>query len=152
MGKKGAPVTITKNDFIQHKSLPFAKFKLRDYFKPLCKIIPDLSKKGYSLEIIDQPGFLQKGLVCVYVIDGKILRIESSLTNFKDRISASGYYALECVLAIGLVATVFAYFPQLPRYQVFDKEYSDFYSPSRTGEEEALEQLLTQEKTRPLAN
>ena len=77
---------------IEKVDLYLENFQYRDYFSFLCKLRPN--QKDEKLEVIDETDAddfnvdKRSGLVYLFVLDGKILKVGSTITPFVKRVQS----------------------------------------------------------------
>ncbi len=60
----------------------------RDYFNKLCTIKPDIENEKIEIENIKDEDNNRKGLVYLFVINGNVVKIGSTITTFKKRVQS----------------------------------------------------------------
>jgi hypothetical protein len=140
-----------------NNELDYDNFQYKEHFIHLCNLIPNNEKEKLEISPINESLFKNKGLVYVFVINGKIFKIGHTITSISERVqsyncgkveyringtnSTTNYFVLQSFLKINLEVLVYAFFPNQPTYDVFGKQYKDSYPPSKTAEKIILTSL-----------
>ena len=106
------------------------------------------------------------GLVYVFVIDGKIFKIGQSINNIKDRLqsyncgkfeyrlkgtcSTTNFFVLQSLLKINEPVYVYAYFPEQPEYEVFNKKFKNNRPPLKTAENLIIQDFIDRYDKKPI--
>ncbi len=128
----------------------YSDFEYKKDFSLICKLIPNMDKERLDIEILDKSKCDKEGFVYVFVINEKIFKIGQSTTNIIKRIqsyncgkaqyrkngtcSTTNYFVLQSLLNLNLEVFVYAFFPQKPRYEIFEQVFEDSYPPSKKAE------------------
>jgi hypothetical protein len=146
--------------------ISFSKFDFKKYFSHLCDLIPDKKNENLEIKVVDKNNIQKKGLVYVFVIEGKIFKIGHTINNIIDRVqsyncgkteyrmagtcSTTNYFVLQSLLNINKIVKVYAYFPNLPKYKVFGKKFQDNFPVYKRAEKEILKFLMDKYKKIPI--
>ncbi|MCL4374214.1 MAG: GIY-YIG nuclease family protein [Candidatus Marsarchaeota archaeon] len=124
MNKNDRPI----NESDVEKQIRFNDFCYKDKFRFICRLAPNILKE--RIDIIDEVDSLtdKPDLVYALVINGRIIKIGSSTTSFKDRVSSyncgkkayrqngtcstTNYVVLQSILNINKNVDVYAFFPE----------------------------------------
>ena len=162
MRKKNKNITPLKLQDLQNEFF-YKDFEYKNYFEHLCNLIPN---RGEEKIEIGNSNFSKEGLVYVFVIEEKILKIGQTITNIKGRIqsyncgkteyriagtnSTTNYFILQSILKINKKVKVYAFFPDMPKFSIFGKEYQSSYPPAKVAENKILEDFIKKHKKKPV--
>ena len=151
---------MNKNDTILNAEdiegqMPLNTFKYREHFSFLCNIVPDVANE--KLNISNATKLInKKGVLYLFVIDGKLIKVGSSTVSFKDRLSSyncgkkayrengtcstTNYLVLQSFLNINKVVEVYVFFPEEVAMDVWGE--SEMVSlPAKRFEKRVLTEL-----------
>ncbi len=164
--KKNRNIVILKDVNDLEKEVSYSDFEYKTYFKHLCNLIPNNELEKLEIEQVDKENFKKAGLVYVFVVDGKILKIGHSITAISKRVqsyncgkteyrisgtnSTTNYFILQSLLKINKIVNVYAFFPEQPKYILFGKEYQDSFPTSKRAENEILNDFIKKHKKKPI--
>ena len=137
----------------------YKNFKYKKYFEHLCNLIPNTDKEKLEMEEIGNNNFEKKGLVYVFVIENKILKIGQTIRNIKERVQSynSGKYRnsgitnsfiLKSILKINKKVEVYALFPDAIKFEIFGEKYS--HPPVREVENKILKDFKNSHEKLPI--
>lgn len=163
---KNKNIKILKSIEDLKNEISFSKFEYREYFSHLCNLKPDKKNEKLDVEIIDNINIQKEGLVYVFVIQDKIFKIGHTINNIIDRVqsyncgkteyriagtcSTANYFVLQSLLNINKTVKVYAYFPELPKYEVFGKKFQDSFPVPKRAEKEILKYLMEKYNKLPI--
>jgi hypothetical protein len=162
--KMGYNIFMNKNDMILNaqdieNQMPLSTFKYRKHFSFLCNIVPDIANE--KLNITNPTSLInKKGVLYLFVIDGKLIKVGSSTVSFKDRLasyncgkksyrengtcSTTNYLVLQSFLSINKIVEVYAFFPEEIAIDVWGE--SEIVSlPAKRFEKRVLTELKEDE-------
>jgi len=164
--KKNRNIILLKTIQELENELDYVNFEHKKYFQHLCNLIPNKDLEKLDIEIIDTKNFKKRGLVYVFVIEGKIFKIGHTITAISDRVqsyncgkteyriagtcSTANYFVLQSLLSINKNIEVYTYFPELPKYEIFGIEYQDSFPIPKRAEKEILKEFKAQYKKLPI--
>ncbi len=106
--------------------IDYKDFEYKEYFNLLCELVPNNSLEKLEINAIDEKNMKNKGLVYVFVIQGKIFKIGHSITPITKRVqsyncgkveyrkngtcSTTNYFVLQSLLKINKIVQVYAFF------------------------------------------
>lgn len=153
-------ISLLKNE------IAFSDFEYKNYFKILCKLIPNNKLEKLEIEIIDKENINKGGLVYIFVIDNKIFKIGHTITSIIKRVqsyncgkveyringtnSTTNYFVLQSLLKINKKVEVYAFFPNQPTYEIFGKKYKDSFPPSKRAENVILNDFIKKHNKKPI--
>jgi len=154
-----------KIDDLQNE-ISYQDFDYKDYFFHICDLIPDQINEKLKIETINKNNIKKEGLVYVFVIENKIFKIGHTINSIIKRIqsyncgriehringtnSTTNYFVLQSFLKINQKINVYAFFPENPRYTLFNINYQDGRPPSKTAENKILQDFITKYKKKPI--
>lgn len=120
-------------------SFPLDNFKFKEHFIKIATIMPDASIEALLVKnIIDERYTKETSLVYLFVIDGNVVKVGSTTTTMKDRISSyncgkkayrksgtcstTNYLVLQSFLLIGKDIDIFAYYTGKIKTSIFGIE------------------------------
>ena len=151
---------MNKNDTILEAQdiegqMPFDTFEYKGKFSFLCDIVPDVANEKLVIKNATEQ-INKKGVLYLFVIDGKLLKVGSSTVSFKDRLasyncgkkayrengtcSTTNYLVLQSFLSINKVVQVYAFFPEEIKIDVWG-EIEDVSLPAKRFEKRVLTEL-----------
>ncbi|MFH1769174.1 MAG: GIY-YIG nuclease family protein [Parcubacteria group bacterium] len=136
--------------------LNYEEFEHKDKFVFLCNLIPDVDRERLLIEDEDPNYINKKGLVYLFVFNRKLIKVGSTITTFKDRVtsyncgrrqyrengtcSTTNYFVLQTLLRWNRPIQIYAYFPPEIEIDVFgEKELMP--SPTKVIEKRILTEL-----------
>lgn len=156
MNKNDKPISNVDGSF------SLEEFDFVDRFVKISTLKPLISKEKIEADIIyDKRYSSRRGIVYVFVIDGKVVKIGSSTTSMKARIqsyncgkqayrdsgtcSTTNYFVLQSFLKINKPIDVYGFFPESIVVDVFgvDEEVS---IPPKIYEKNILKHLKEEDK------
>ena len=163
---KNRNIRIIKNFNELEEEINFNEFDKKEHFIHICDLIPNKTLERLDMEIIDQEKCNIGGLVYIFVINGKIFKIGQSITNIKKRIqsyncgkieyrisgtnSTTNYFVLQSLLSINQQVNVYAFFPDLPEYEIFGKHYKDSWQVSKRAENIIINEFIQKYNKKPI--
>lgn len=115
--------------------ISYRQFEFREHFSHLCNLQPDIENERLLVKPVNHKLFEEKGLVYVFCIDNKILKIGNTISEISKRIqsyncgrqafrdngtcSTTNYFILQSLLRINKIVKVYAYFPEIKKYDIF---------------------------------
>ena len=137
-----------------------------EYFDYLCNLIPNIEKERIEIESIDNEKIEEEGLVYIFTIEDKILKIGHTTTSIKKRIqsyncgrkkhrekgtcSTTNYFILQSILNINKTVKVHAFFPEKPTFNLFGKHYQKSSSPAKEAEKQIIKDFMTKFNKKPI--
>lgn len=116
----------------------FSKFEFKDEFEYLCDLVPEVARERLVIENAEADLIKKRGVLYLFVLDGKVIKIGSATTSFKDRVasyncgkqayrnngtcSTTNYFVLQSLLKINKRTQVYAYFPESIEMLVFGEK------------------------------
>ena len=144
----------------------YDNFKYKKYFSLICELLPNIEKEKLEIKIIDEIKCKEKGLVYVFVIEGKIFKIGQSVSNIKARIqsyncgkteyringtnSTTNYFVLQSFLKLNKIILVYAFFPPKPQYRLFGQNFEDSYPPCKKAENIIIKDFIKNYGKKPI--
>lgn len=135
MKKNKNIVPLVLNDLAGE--VEYSKFEYKNFFIHSCNLIPEKEKERIRIKIIDEIIFKKKGVVYLFIVNGKVLKIGQTTTTIKKRIqsyncgkveyringtnSTTNYFILQSILKINKTVEVYTYQPDKPEINVFGK-------------------------------
>ncbi len=138
---------IIKNMNELKNEIKYTKFTYKDDFKHICYLVPNDKEECLDFISKDDKLINERGLVYIFVLDGKIFKIGHSIRSIRDRVrnyngaKASGstnYFVLQSLLKLGKTTKVYAYFPKKLKYKIFNKEGTDSFPSVKVLEKNIL--------------
>ena len=146
--------------------IPYCKFDLKKHFRHLCNLKPDVKNERLLVEPVDAKRFNERGLVYVFCVNGKILKIGHTITDINKRIqsyncgkkafrdsgtcSTTNYFILQSLLNINRTVKVYAYFPDLVKYNIFGKSGAERFPSPKAVEKEVIRRFELQHDQIPI--
>lgn len=134
--------------------VPYSQFEFKKHFCHLCNLRPDIASERLLVDAVDAGKFDERGLVYVFCIAGKILKIGNTITTISARVqsyncgkqafrnngtcSTTNYFILQSLLNINTVVKVYAYFPKMVKYNIFGKSGAERFPSPKAVEKEVL--------------
>lgn len=137
------------------QEIAYDKFSYKDNFFYLCDLKPQ--NKDEKLVIINTQNankLEQEGVVYIFVINKKIVKIGSSISSIKGRInsyntgkrqyrmhgtnSTTNYFILQSILNINKNVKLYAYFPKQQEYEIFGEQGQSSFPPPKMVEKKIL--------------
>ena len=103
--------------------LNFDAFKHREKFSFLCDLVPEKDKERLVIKNADSDLAEKRGVLYVFVLDNKLIKIGSTTTSFKDRVqsyncgkkayrksgtcSTTNFFVLQSLLNINKIVKVY---------------------------------------------
>ena len=75
-------------DTVINKSVSFKDFKYKNKFKKIAVLIPNLNKEKLDIEYCNINYKNEKGMVYLFVVNGVLLKIGSTITTLSKRIQS----------------------------------------------------------------
>lgn len=156
------PLTVSdlKNEIL------YSDFEYKENFIHLCDLIPIQSKEMVEIEIIDKENYDKEGLIYVFVIDGRILKIGQSIGNIKSRIqsyncgkteyrisgtaSTTNYFILQSFLKINQKINVYVYFPKKPEIDIFGEKIRTTRPVTKVVENKIIKDFIKKHGKKPI--
>ena len=168
MAKKNRNILIIKKPDELVGEIDYSRFLYKDYFEFLCSIIPNKEQERLDVGESGTKRIDTKGLVYIFVIEGKIFKIGQSINSIKDRIqsyncgkrdyrivgtnSTTNYFVLQSLLEINRPVQVYAYFIDKKRYEIFGEVGEDTFPSTKIVERKILKDFLEKYGKKPIAN
>ena len=154
----------TKEDL--NDEISYDDFEFKTYFKLLCHLKANNQLERLDIEVVDKANFSREGLVYVFVIANKIFKIGHTIGTIKDRIqsyncgkqeyrisgtcSTTNYFVLQSFLKIGENVDVYAFFPDIPEYELFGKKYKDSFPIPKRAENQIICEFMKNHNKKPI--
>jgi hypothetical protein len=159
-------MSLLKSSDDLKNEISYEDFEHKKHFIHLCNLIPNKERERFEIVTIDTDNITKRGLVYVFVIEGKIFKIGHSIKDIKKRVqsyncgkmeyringtnSVTNYFVLQSLLNINKVIKVYAFFPQLPSYTIFGKIYHSNLPSSRQAEKLILRNFIAAHNRMPI--
>jgi hypothetical protein len=146
--------------------ISYEDFEYKQYFIHLCNLVPNKERERFEITTIDSEKIRRKGLVYVFVIEGKIFKVGQSIKDIRMRVqsyncgkmeyrisgtnSTTNYFVLQSLLNINKIIKVYAFFPELPSYRIFGKIYHNNMPSSRQAEKVILRNFMEKHSRMPI--
>lgn len=164
--KKNRNIVLLKSIDDLQNEISYQDFDYKDYFFHICDLIPDQTNERLKIETINKDNINKEGLVYVFVINDKIFKIGHTINSIKKRVSSyncgktehrisgtnstTNYFVLQSFLKINQKINVYAFFPENPKYILFNIDYQDGRPPSKTAENKILQDFIIKHKKKPI--
>ena len=136
----------------------YQNFEFKPHFVRLGALRPEAAKERLVLTPAAKAKIDRRGMVYVLCINGKILKIGCTITDFAARVqsyncgkkafrasgtcSTTNYFILQSILNINRAVTVYAYFPKLMKYDIFGKRGEEPFPSPKAVEKEILRRFI----------
>lgn len=137
--------------------IDYGNFEHKDKFSFLCDLVPDRKKERLVIENADINKINKIGVLYVFVLNNKLLKVGSSTTSFKDRVqsyncgkekyrrkhgtcSTTNYFVLQTILRWNKSIKVYAFFPEEIEMDIWGKKEM-ISSPAKRFEKIILTEL-----------
>jgi len=140
----------------------FDDFKYKYMFSFLCDVIPDRKNERLLIKNEDARKVARPGVLYVFVVDNKLIKVGSSTTSFRERVqsyncgkekyrrkhgtcSTTNYLALQTFLRWNQPVKVYAFFPkEIEIYVLGEKQ--KIATPAKNFEKKILTELKEEGK------
>lgn len=163
---KNRNIRIIKSFEELQNEIDYVDFNKKDYFEHICDLIPNKNLERLDIKILDDEKCKIGGLVYVFVVNGKIFKIGQSICNIVKRVqsyncgkieyrisgtnSTTNYFVLQSLLSINLPVEVYAFFSDLPEYDLFGKHYKDSWQVSKRAENIIINEFIEKHNKKPI--
>ncbi|MFA5382684.1 MAG: GIY-YIG nuclease family protein [Candidatus Micrarchaeia archaeon] len=164
--KKNRNIVLLKKIEELKNEIDYNNFEYKKYFQPICYLIPNKNKERLDLQIINEKMIKKEGLVYIFVIKNKIFKIGHTINSITKRIqsyncgkteyrisgtnSTTNYFVLQSLLNINKKVSIYAFFPDQPKYKLFEKIYTDSYPPAKRAENIILNNFIKKHNKKPI--
>ena len=144
----------------------YSDFLYEKQFTYLCNIIPFKEKECLEIEDIGNQNLYSEGLVYVFVINKKILKIGHTIGSIQSRIasyncgkeihrkkgtcSTTNYFILQTLLNINVPVQVYAFFPKQQEYKIFDEYGKEPFPSPKIVEKIVIKNFIKKEGRLPI--
>lgn len=131
-------------------------FEYKDHFSFLCTLIPETENERVVIQETNEPYIERKGILYLFVLENRILKVGSSTVSFKERVSSyncgkqafrdngtcstTNYFVLQSLLNINKPIEVYAFFPESIEMDVFGTT-EEISLPAKRYEKRILTEL-----------
>ncbi len=157
MKKKSRNIKLLLEEDLKNENR-FSEFEYKEYFDYICDLVPNVEKEKIEIEnVVDEYNITTPGLVYVFVIEDKILKIGHTITPMKKRVasyncgkteyringtcSTTNWFILQSILKINKTVNVYAYFTPNPEYEVLGQQFKNSIPSSKQAEKTILETM-----------
>lgn len=164
--KKNKNMTLIKNIDELCNEINYSDFEYKDYFHLIGRLIPDQNLEKLLLEPIEVEDCKRKCMIYIFVVQGKIFKIGQTMNSIKDRLqsyncgkidyriegtnSTTNYFVLQSLLKINLPVDIYAFFPDLPEYELFGKKYKDNKPIQKKAENILIKDFIKKYNRKPI--
>ncbi len=150
---------LTEKDLAGEMSLD--DFEYKGEFSLVCELFPDRKNERLLIEHDNDELINKRGVLYLFVLGGKLIKIGSTTTSFKDRVSSyncgkrayrangtcstTNYFVLQNLLNINKKVQVYCYFPESIKFKVFG-ERETISLPAKSFEKKLLTHLKKEGK------
>ena len=166
--KKNRNITPIKEMNELKDEIKFSQFIYKKYFIHLCNLIPNKDDEKLCIEFISNSRKNEKGIVYVFVIEDRILKIGQTITNINQRIqsyncgktryrisgtnSTTNYFILQSLLSLDKIVKVYAYFTRKHKYKIFGEKGIDSFPSAKIIEKKIIKDFKEKYNKLPIAN
>jgi hypothetical protein len=164
MANKNRNIRVLNEKDLENE-INYNNFQYKNYFHHICDLFPNNDKEKIDIiEIKNVEEFKKAGLVYIFVIDEKILKIGHTITPMNKRIqsyncgkteyriagtcSTTNWFILQSILKIDKIVNVYGYYTPNPAYNVLGKNYENSIPASKQAEKEILNTI----EKKPIGN
>lgn len=166
--KKNRNIRLIKSSDELCHEINYSEYQYREHFKHICNLVPDKENERLTIDYKMDDKKDIEGLVYIFVINDKILKIGQTIGKIKDRVqsyncgksehrisgtaSTTNYFVLQSLLNIKKKVKVYAYFVNRRGYEIFGEKGKDCFPSTKVVERKFLKDFISLYKKKPIAN
>ena len=164
--KKNKNIVILQDVSEINDEILFEDFPFKINFQLLCKLKPNFKTEKLEIDVVDFQNIKKEGLVYIFVIEKRIFKIGHTINSIEKRIqsyncgkteyrisgtnSTTNYFVLQSLLKMNSIVEVYGFFPEQPKYKLFEKEFQDSFPVSKRAENIILEDYIEKFGKKPI--
>ena len=159
---------LIKNVGALRDEINFSDFIYRKHFVRICDLQPD-NKHERMVIVNENDRYIDaRGLVYVFVINGKIFKIGQTINTIASRVSSyncgrklfrargtcstTNYFVLQSFLAMNVTVSVYAYLAKKQKYTIFGEHGEDIFPSTKIIERKIIKDFVETHGKKPIGN